>query len=510
MHSTSWIRSRSLRLALAAAALVAGNSARAFQQEEPPSTEVLYPYDSGKVENRTNQANVILSFPVQVSGARWLRLNFTGVQLSGDPLGQDASILRLTALSDGDVQEQNAIHVRQWQSHSCYFNGDSVLVEVFAHPGTGANRVVLHSVTAGLDWLGDTICGPVDDRVLSYDGRAARLLPIGCTGWIINDCKSCMLTAGHCSTTSLQTAEFNVPLSSGSGSLNHPPASDQYAVDVASKQTNGGQGIGNDWGYFGCFPNPNTGLTPFEKQLVRYSLALPPPFNGSQTIRITGYGTDSGTSNQVQQTHSGPWVTLSGSTVQYQTDTTGGNSGSPVIHEPSGNAIGIHTHGGCNSNGTGQNSGTASNHSGLQAALAAPKGVCLGAPCSGVGTNFCLPGALTSVISGTGSSSIAANDLVLHANNIPLNKTGIFIYSLDAQQVSFRTGYLCVGGGNPIVRLPGVSSGNSGTFTYPIDYGALPGAGQINSGSTWHFQAWFRSGPGLTDLSNGLRITFVP
>lgn len=61
--------------------------------------------------------------------------------------------------------------------------------------------------------------------------------------------------------------------------------------------------------------------------------------------------------------------------MQYVTDTTGGNSGSPVIWENTGQAVGIHTHGGCGSSG-GQNSGTSSTHPGLQAALADPQGIC--------------------------------------------------------------------------------------------------------------------------------------
>ena len=167
----------------------------------------------------------------------------------------------------------------------------------------------------------------------------------------------------------------------------NPPPQDQYSIDQTSIQSNGGQGVGNDWGYFGCFANANTGLTPFQAQGARYTLTLPPAFNASHTIRITGYGVDSTPpqNTQVQQTHVGPWVTLSGTTVQYQTDTEGGNSGSPVLHEQSGNAIGIHTHGGCTSTG-GQNSGTASSHSGLQGALALPTGICAAglAPVGGV------------------------------------------------------------------------------------------------------------------------------
>jgi hypothetical protein len=49
-----------------------------------------------------------------------------------------------------------------------------------------------------------------------------------------------------------------------------------------------------------------------------------------------------------------------------------------VIHEPTGHAVGIHTHGGCQTNGSGQNSGTRQIIAGLQAFLASPQGVCQG------------------------------------------------------------------------------------------------------------------------------------
>jgi len=503
---------RTAALLLGLGALL-GAATNASAQDTPPSIDLPMVYDSGWASNETPNEKIVIAFPVSVANAGWLRLHFSSVELAGDPDNASGSILRITSLYDADSQTMNATHVAQWRNTSCYLNGGDLLVEVVAQPWTGRNRVVLETVTKGLFVGGDTICGPTDDRILSTDGRAARLLPIGCTGWMIDDCRTCLLTAGHCGNSNLQTVQFNVPLSNSNGSLVHPPATEQYAVDVSSLITNGGQGVGNDWSYFGCFPNSNTGLTPFGKQLVRYHFALPPVFNAAQGIRITGYGTDSGTSNQVQQTHSGPWTTLNGTTIQYKTDTTGGNSGSPVIHEQNGEAIGIHTHGGCQSNGGGQNSGTASNHPSLQAALAAPHGVCIGSgPCGAVGNNYCVTGPLFSVISATGSASVAANDLVLHANKIPVNNPGLFLYSLAKQNVvlSGSTGRLCVGGGAPIVRLPGLSSGAGTTFTLNLDNTSVPAAGVISAGSIYNFQAWFRTSPGSSETSNGLTIAFLP
>ena len=170
----------------------------------------------------------------------------------------------------------------------------------------------------------------------------------------------------------------------------HPGPEDQYATDATSFQY-GYSGIGDDWGYFGCFPNTETGLSHFEAQGGEYYITSMPPSVSSQDINITGYGTVSNpvspTWNGVQKMHVGPYAMLSGTAIAYQTDTSGGNSGSPVLNLSTGEAIGIHTNAGCNSGG-GENWGCGMNNTGLQNALANPLGVCIpietGACCSGV------------------------------------------------------------------------------------------------------------------------------
>ncbi len=367
--------------ALTAVALVATSAA---QTSPAPIPSEVFPLDvdSGWVENTGSEPQVIFSTLVDVADAAWLRLQFDQAALTGSVANGDASYLVIRSALDGGTQYLNATHVRQWRNTSAYFNGDTVEMELIAFPNTGLNRVRMTRVTAGFDQGGGTrsICGTVDDRQLSDDPRAGRAVPIGCTAWLITDCNRCLLTAGHCTSGgSLDVIEFNVPLSNSNGSIVHPPPEDQYSVDNASVQYTDG-GIGNDWGYFGCFPNSNTGLTPFQAQGDAFTVVPPPAVQGQQ-IRITGYGTVSApvslTWNQVQKTHAGPYSAFFGSTVQYATDTTGGNSGSPVINESTGYAIGIHTHAGCSSSG-GANQGTGANHTGLQAALAAPQGVCTG------------------------------------------------------------------------------------------------------------------------------------
>lgn len=775
---------RGAALAFAAAVFVA----QARAQDTPPSQVVDLAHDTGLVSNNGSQLAVVASFPVSVAGAEWMRLHFAQVDLAGAALAGDGARLRLTSLYDGAVQELNAIHVQQWQRTSAYFNGDSVLIEILAHPGTGTSRVVLSHAVASVSGLPESICFNTDDRILSSDPRAGRLLPVGCTGWIIDDCNSCQLTAGHCSTSagSLDVLQFNVPLSTASGTLQHPPPQHQYAVDDSSTQSNGGAGVGNDYAHFGCFPNTNTGLTPVQAQGQRYTLNSPPAFNSSQNIRVTGYGTRSSPAewNQVQETHAGPWTASNGTTLSYQADTTGGNSGSPILHDPSGVAIGIHTHGGCGSSG-GSNNGTAASHPGLQAFLANSQGICaaglgivggaptqlptssatpvvvqvsgpivpgsvtlhysydggafnpvamtpgasntysaslpapvcgdsprfyfsvanptcgvLTQPAGAPGTSFaasaaafevalrdenfevdsgwttsvsgatsgawqrgvpvndsswaydpgadfdgsgqcwltqndagntdvdggsvtltspaldleggecvlryayflyltvedgsdkllvemssngvagpwvavashtsnggttwrtheidtadisaagltftadmrlrftatdigtasiveagvdafeiarvacaqiesyCTSGASGSVISATGSASLAANDLALHASNVGSNRNGMFIYSTVKQNTPFAMGVRCVG--VPAERLLLQNSGAGTTLNFAVDYGALPASGPIHAGDLWNFQCWFRAGAGQSDLSNALQIIFTP
>ncbi|GIW74271.1 MAG: hypothetical protein KatS3mg103_0793 [Phycisphaerales bacterium] len=320
---------------------------------------------------------VIYSATLSAPGAGWARVRF-------DPQATvlpDTMRLRITSLKDGHDQHLNAATIRQWKHKSAYLNGDTILVEVLARPGEGVGRVVIEGLIAGSGLtssaVGDSICGPTDDRQLSSDPRNARLLPVGCTAWLIDDCAKCFLTAGHC-TFSADVVEFNVPLSTSSGSIVFAAPEDQYPVDDDSMQSNGGLGIGNDWAYFGTHPNSDTGLTAGQAQGEFYRLAFEAPSSAGD-IRITGYGSTFGTGaplswSQVQKTHVGPFVRRDGYGISYQTDTTGGNSGSPVIEEATGLAIGIHTHAGCST--TAGNNGTAIDRPELQDALANPRGVC--------------------------------------------------------------------------------------------------------------------------------------
>lgn len=367
----------SLRIAIACAILAGANAQAEQDQPVPPASEIVAiepTIDSGPVRNEGEAPQVVFSTTIRVPGALWLRLEFDEVLLAGTPFTPRESRLHVTSTLDGAQQRLNAVHVEQWRHTSAYFNGDEVTIEIIAQPGTGENRVALSRVVAGRPDLDPaSICGPTDDRLPSEDPRVARILPSGCTSWLIDDCSGCLLTAGHCG---YDTVQFNVPLSDANGNMQHPPPEDQYAADLSSRQT-ANNGIGDDYSYYGAFPNANTGLTPREAQGDQFTLSLPPPVQG-QEIRITGHGTTGPDVppqwNRAQKTHAGPYFSFTGTRLQYQTDTTGGNSGSPVIDDSTGYAIGVHTHGGCSANQG--NSGTGLNNNGLQSALGAPRGVC--------------------------------------------------------------------------------------------------------------------------------------
>jgi V8-like Glu-specific endopeptidase len=63
---------------------------------------------------------------------------------------------------------------------------------------------------------------------------------------------------------------------------------------------------------------------------------------------------------QPKRIEAGPTTSIVGSTIGYNDiDTLGGNSGSGILQASTGRVVGVHTNGGCNPQGTGQNTGTA-------------------------------------------------------------------------------------------------------------------------------------------------------
>ena len=135
-------------------------------------------------------------------------------------------------------------------------------------------------------------------------------------------------------------------------------------------------------------------------------------------------------------------------------------------------------------------------------------------PVAPVGTNYCMSSANSSgsasVISATGSASVAANDLTLMAGPMADMEPGIFYFGPNQIGAPFGNGTRCVGGA--VVRLYPPMPSVGGVLTRTVDLASAP-ASVITPMSTWNFQAWFRdpAGGGLGfDLSDGLQIDFVP
>lgn len=119
----------------------------------------------------------------------------------------------------------------------------------------------------------------------------------------------------------------------------------------------------------------------------------------------------------------------------------------------------------------------------------------------------------------SGSTSVAADDLVITAYDLPPNKPGRFYMGQIQNSLPFGDGMLCVGaGGYPLFRLQIDFSGPGGILelTGLIAYvqANLGQAAQIQPGSTWHFQAWYRDkfGPcGSTfNTTSAYTVDFTP
>jgi hypothetical protein len=522
--SLTLVSLRVLASRLLALCLAAFGGASVFAQVAPPPCVLLAaPHDTGLVENTGSAPAIVASFVVQSDGADWLRLDFDLVELAGDPALGNGAKLRLVSVLDGAEQVLGERELEQWGKKSAYFNGDAVLVEVHAEPGTGPSRVATRVVVAGIGRspVSLTQCGPSDDREPSNDPRIARLLPSGCTSSLaVAGPGHVLVSAGHCIGLGL-VVEFEVPPSTASGAIVHPSPEHQYAVDPASVQFEDA-GLGNDWAVFGCFPNPLSGLSPFARQQAAFVLA-PVDASALFTARVAGHGLDftPPEANQVQQVSSGPGWTDPGGTIGHQADTEGGNSGSPIEWAEAGVVVGIHTHGGCGPGGLEGNHGTSVAHPALGAALAAPQGICAIPDAPSV-TKYCVAkpsslGCLPAIqFHGAPSASGGAGSFTIGASNLTTHKAGVLVYSSSAGAVPFQGGIWCLGA--PFSRTPVQDSGGAigvenCSGTYSFDAGALIASGTdplLVAGASVHAQWWMRdplSQPFPVGLSDAIVFT---
>ncbi len=352
MRCVAWIVR--LKVCVLVAGLLSGDVALG-QMWSPPSERIAVDAISGVYDQPGSDYAEV--YKVRVDGgssAGWVRLRISDAHLDGD------SHIRIESVQDGAVQHLRAEHLLQWRMSSAYFNGSAVDVSLVVAPNTVGNYFAIEAMDIGVsDPTAATICDTVDDRVASDVPAVGRLQPAGCTGTLYNT-SSCSVTAGHCLNIN-DVVEFNVPPSLPDGTNQHPGPEDQYAM---VEQVGVANGVGNDWGHYRVFENTETGMTPFEAQgefipLANSLPALP------VDIQIVGYGVDGGVDNSTQQISFGPVLSLAGS-VGHRADTRGGNSGSLIVDDATGLGIGIHTHGGCNTDPESVNSGTLITIAGFQ------------------------------------------------------------------------------------------------------------------------------------------------
>jgi len=265
-------------------------------------------YDGSGLKNPTEVFKKTISFPE----ASWIRIKFRSVNL-----GKNSYIV-IEAVEDSSKQILNSSEIEQWNYTSAYFNGDSLMISLFAGPGDQNTFFIIDELFIGktvsqtLSKGSSTpngildVCGS-DDRVLSNDKAVGRIItePSGTygTGFILFNGR--IATAGHVlepaiSESELSIIEFNVPTSGPDGSIKHADAIDQYTFKrsyIIDKHTNG---EGDDWAIF--YTNTNNGLGAKERQNCFFYVEQN---NSFQTIQVTGYGQANGNYNHAQKTSSG-------------------------------------------------------------------------------------------------------------------------------------------------------------------------------------------------------------
>jgi len=133
-----------------------------------------------------------------------------------------------------------------------------------------------------------------------------------------------------------------------------------------------------------------------------------------------------------------------------------------------------------------------------------------------LGTNYCVGITNSTGVGGTmtatGDPDPARNCLHIEAIQLPQNSFGIFITSLNPGNFpnpGGSLGTLCL---SPAIARFGSliqNSGATGTVSIDVDMDLVPTTPTqpILSGSTWHYQVWYRDGV-ESNLTDGLAITF--
>jgi hypothetical protein len=112
-----------------------------------------------------------------------------------------------------------------------------------------------------------------------------------------------------------------------------------------------------------------------------------------------------------------------------------------------------------------------------------------------------------------GSTSIAANDLVLLVSGGPPSHAGIFFFGRFQTQIPFGEGYLCTTGDqHRVMQVVTLDAGGAGSLA--LDYtDPASAASLLTAGSQWNFQFWYRDWQPVAhgfNFTNALNAHFCP
>jgi len=379
---------------------------------------------------------LIQSQIIESATANWMRLQFAEVQFHGFAPG-GTGYLRMTSLLDGAVQILDYESYQQWHQRSAYFNGDAILLEAWSNAVDSDAIIEILAVKSDADLRGGSgaprsLCGLDDNRLLTNDGRVARVViseaepTLVCTAALINDANGCFLTSGGCAGAmdADTVIEFNPPLTLPNGqTLIHPPPSDQYVPDLTSVQ-NQTSGDGADWGYFGCFTNSTSGLSPRAAQGVSFELAAAIELAIDDLVRGYGNGATEPpifrTWSFVPKVTDGTYEGIEDGVLNVRVDATAGDSGMAITDGATDALIGILTNDGCEEF-VGANLATPITNDELRKALAEPLGVC-------VPIDISFPNGLPALVNPNGSTTVTVLFTGSNGSN-PVADTGVFHYS---------------------------------------------------------------------------------
>lgn len=315
-------------------------------------------YAAGPYTNPGSGAVLVAERVLRFPRASFLQIGFDRIELGR------GSRLEVISLLDDQKQVWTRDDVLRGASlESYYFNGDALLVRLWAGPKSRGNAFEIRDVAIGdpgrpPSVLG--ICGS-DDRTPWADRRVARIMLKGNkslswgTAFLVSQV-NCFATAGRClanGTTSV-TVEFNVPYSTTTGALVHPPLSSQYTWEGASSARYQYYSTA-DWGVFTTQKNAVTKRYPGSVQGAYFAFTsiIPQP---QTTIAVTGYGIDSLPTkrfNGIQQSARGSFLGTSSWWLRHRADTDTGCAGAPVFIPRSGSlpdrVIGVDTSSSCSS-----------------------------------------------------------------------------------------------------------------------------------------------------------------